>query len=150
MFSYDFYGLYRVWIQRSPDNRLIIRVSLSMRRTRCVLTDIPDFLWESCYFEDLNSDERKKYIGFYCSYFDMDAYLHESSCYDERLPYFSIIINLVVLSKYLCHLQEQESKYYTDSVAIQEQALPKEKDESSEKEYRIITGVLMESIINKS
>ena len=63
--------------------------------------DVPDFLWESGYFEALNSNERKKYIVFRCSDFDMDAYLHEPSCYDERLPYFSIIVSLVVLSKYL-------------------------------------------------
>lgn len=60
----------------------------------------------------------------------MDAYLHEPSCYDGRLPYLSIIVNLVVLSKYLRHLQEQESNYYTDVVTIQEQSLPKEKEES--------------------
>lgn len=57
----------------------------------------------------------------------MDAYLHEPSCYDGRLPYLSIIVNLVVLSKYLRYLQEQESNYHTDAVAIQEQALPKRK-----------------------
>lgn len=71
--------------------------------------DIPDFLWESSFFEDLNSDEKRKYISFRCSDFDMDAYLREPFCYDEQLPYFSIIINFVVLSKYLNHLQEQES-----------------------------------------
>ena len=100
--------------------------------------DISDFLWESGYFEDLNPDERKKYIGFRCSDFDMDAYLHEPSCYDEQLPYFSIIINLVVLSKYLRHLQEQESKYYTDTVAFQEQALPKEKEEIDSNPVKIV------------
>lgn len=93
--------------------------------------DIPDFLWESSFFEDLNSDEKRKYISFRCSDFDMDAYLHEPSCYDGRLPYLSIIVNLVVLSKYLRHLQEQESNYYTDVVTIQEQSLPKEKEESA-------------------
>ena len=102
--------------------------------------DIPDFLWESGYFEDLNSDERKKYIGFRCSDFDMDAYLHEPSCYDGRLPYLSIIVNLVVLSKYLRYLQEQESNYHTDAVAIQEQALPKEKEESADTNPTKIVG----------
>ena len=58
----------------------------------------PIFCGKSGYFEDLNSDERKKYIGFRCSDFDMDAYLHEPSCYDGGLPYLSIIVNLVVLS----------------------------------------------------
>ncbi len=104
--------------------------------------DIPDFLWESSFFEDLNSDEKRKYISFLCSDFDMDAYLREPFCYDEHLPYFSIIINFVVLSKYLNHLQEQESEYYIDTVTIQEQeqTLPKEKEESTENKPVKIVG----------
>ena len=104
--------------------------------------DIPDFLWESSFFEDLNSDEKRKYISFLCSDFDMDAYLREPFCYDEQLPYFSIIINFVVLSKYLNHLQEQESEYYIDTVAIQaqEQTLPKEKEASTENKPVKIVG----------
>lgn len=104
--------------------------------------DIPDFLWESSFFEDLNSDEKRKYISFLCSDFDMDAYLREPFCYDEHLPYFSIIINFVVLSKYLNHLQEQESEYYIDTVTIQEQeqTLPKEKKESIENKPVKIVG----------
>ena len=104
--------------------------------------DIPDFLWESSFFEDLNSDEKRKYISFLCSDFDMDAYLREPFCYDEHLPYFSIIINFAVLSKYLNHLQEQESEYYIDTVTIQEQeqTLPKEKEESIENKPVKIVG----------
>ena len=104
--------------------------------------DIPDFLWESSFFEDLNSDEKRKYISFRFSDFDMDAYLREPFCYDEHLPYFSIIINFVVLSKYLNHLQEQESEYYIDTVTIQEQeqTLPKEKEESIENKPVKIVG----------
>lgn len=36
---------------------------------------MPDFLWESGFFENLSFDERKKYISFQCSSFDMDKYL---------------------------------------------------------------------------
>ncbi|SEG13607.1 hypothetical protein [Parabacteroides chinchillae] len=120
----------------------IVAIQQKYRVVRNIVLDmyIPDFLWESGYFEDLNSDERKKYIGFRCSDFDMDAYLHEPSCYDGRLPYLSIIVNLIVLSKYLRYLQEQESNYYTDAVAIQEQALPKEKEESADTNPTKIVG----------
>ena len=120
----------------------IVAIQQKYRVVRNIVLDmyIPDFLWESGYFEDLNSDERKKYIGFRCSDFDMDAYLHEPSCYDGRLPYLSIIVNLVVLSKYLRYLQEQESNYHTDAVAIQEQALPKEKEESADTNPTKIVG----------
>ena len=127
-------------IFRVTENIVAIQQKYRVVRDIVQDMDVPDFLWESGYFEDLNSNERKKYIAFRCSDFDMDAYLHEPSCYDERLPYFSIIVSLVVLSKYLYFLQEQESKYYTDSIAPQEQALPKEKDESVETTPTKIVG----------
>ena len=119
-------------IFRVTENIVAIQQKYRVVRNIVLDMDIPDFLWESGFFEDLDFDERKKYIGFCCSDFDMDAYLHEPSCYDGRLPYLSIIVNLVVLSKYLRHLQKQESNYYTDVVAIQEQVLPKEKEESAD------------------
>lgn len=70
----------------------------------------------------------------------MDAYLHNPSCYDERLPYFSIIVSLVVLSRYLYFLQEQERKYHIISVVIQEQSLSKEKDDSIDVSQTKIVG----------
>ena len=127
-------------IFRVTENIVAIQQKYCVVRNIVLDMDIPDFLWESGYFEDLNSDERKKYIGFRCSDFDMDAYLHEPSCYDGRLPYLSIIVNLVVLSKYLRYLQEQESNYHTDVIAIQEQALPKEKEESADTNPTKIVG----------
>ena len=127
-------------IFRVTENIVAIQQKYRVVRNIVLDMDIPDFLWESGYFEDLNSDERKKYIGFRCSDFDMDAYLHEPSCYDGRLPYLSIIVNLVVLSKYLRYLQKQESNYHTDAVAIQEQALPKEKEESADTNPTKIVG----------
>jgi len=127
-------------IFRVTENIVAIQQKYRVVRNIVLDMDIPDFLWESGYFEDLNSDERKKYIGFRCSDFDMDAYLHEPSCYDGRLPYLSIIVNLVVLSKYLRYLQEQKSNYHTDAVAIQEQALPKEKEESADTNPTKIVG----------
>ena len=57
---------------------------------------MPDFLWESGFFENLSFDERKKYISFQCSSFDMDKYLQSSTCYDEQLPFFSSIVRLVM------------------------------------------------------
>ena len=127
-------------IFRVTENIVAIQQKYRVVRNIVLDMDIPDFLWESGYLEDLNSDERKKYIGFRCSDFDMDAYLHEPSCYDGRLPYLSIIVNLVVLSKYLRYLQEQESNYHTDAVAIQEQVLPKEKEESADTNPTKIVG----------
>lgn len=55
---------------------------------------------------------------------------------------FPIFPSLLALwySKYLYFLQEQESKYYTDSIVSQEQVLPKEKDESVETTPAKIVG----------
>ena len=134
-------------IFRVTENIVAIQQKYRVVRNIVLDMDIPDFLWESGYFEDLNSDERKKYIGCRCSDFDMDAYLHEPSCYDGRLPYLSIIVNLVVLSKYLRHLQEQESNYYTDVVTIQEQSLPKDPFKSTLKanEIKLLTECVNEA-----
>lgn len=99
---------------------------------------IPDFLWESAFFEDLNPNERKKYINFPCSSFDMDKYLFEPTYYDEQLPYFSIIIDFVVSTKYLNYLQENEKAFYpvetTEEFIIQ----PKEGVQTEEKPKKIL------------
>ena len=80
-------------IFRVTENIVAIQQKYRVVRNIVLDMDIPDFLWESGYFEDLNSDERKKYIGF-----------------------------------------------RTDAVAIQEQALPKEKEESADTNPTKIVG----------
>ena len=66
-------------IFRVTENIVAIQQKYRVVRDIVQDMDVPDFLWESGYFEDLNSNERKKYIVFRCSDFDMDAYLHEPS-----------------------------------------------------------------------
>ena len=73
---------------------------------------ISDFMWESAFFEDLTLVERKRYINFPCPSFDMDEYLREPVCYDEQLPYFSVIIDFVLSTKFLDYLQENEKAFY--------------------------------------
>ena len=72
-------------------------------------TLMPDFLWESGFFENLSLDERKKYISFQCFSFDMDKYLQSSTCYDEQLPSFSSIVRFVMQTQYLEYLQQLEN-----------------------------------------
>lgn len=81
------------------------------RAIRNIRFDIlmPDFLWESGFFENLSFDERKKYISFQCSSFDMDKYLQSSTCYDEQLPSFSSIVRFVIQTQYLEYLQQLEN-----------------------------------------
>lgn len=82
---------------------------------------IPDFLWESGFFENLSLDERKKYISFQCSSFDMDKYLQSSTCYDEQLPFFSSIVRLVMQTQYLEYLQQLENASHA-SVPLDEKS----------------------------
>ena len=99
------------------------------RALRNIRFDIlmPDFLWESGFFENLSFDERKKYISFQCSSFDMNKYLQSSTCYDELLPFFSSIVRFVVQTQYLEYLQQLENKYAATSVPSTEQSKEEEK-----------------------
>ena len=65
----------------------LVAMQQKYRALRNVRMDmyIPDFLWESAFFEDLTPVERKKYINFSCPSFDMGKYLPKPVCYDEQL-----------------------------------------------------------------
>ena len=97
---------------------------------------MPDFLWESGFFENLSFDERKKYISFQCSSFDMDKYLQSSTCYDELLPSFSSIVRFVMQTQYLEYLQQLENKYAATSVPSTEQ--PKEEEKAQPEPTKIV------------
>lgn len=96
---------------RVTEEIVVMRQTYHVLRSIRMGMDTPDFLWESSFFEDLISDERKKYISFSCADFNMSEYLKEPTVYDESLPYLSSIIKFVTSSKYLDYLQEQEQKY---------------------------------------
>ena len=118
----------------------LVAMQQKYRALRNVRMDmyIPDFLWESAFFEDLTPVERKKYINFSCQSFDMGKYLRKPVCYDEQLPYFSVIIDFVVSTKYLEYLQEDEKAFYpvetTEEFIIQ----PKEEVQTEEKPKKIV------------
>jgi len=67
-----------------------------------------DFLWDSSFIENLTLSERKKYNAFAYENFDYKQYNDNTASYDEVLPYFSILVRLVVYSKYLEELQKRE------------------------------------------
>ena len=68
----------------------------------------PNFLWESGFIEILTPDERKQYFRFSEStLFDSSKYKQDNTYYDNTLPYFSIIVKLVYLTKYLNYLQKE-------------------------------------------
>ena len=100
---------------------------------------MPDFLWESGFFENLSLDERKKYISFQCSSFDMDKYLQSSTCYDELLPFFSSIVCLVMQTQYLEYLQQLENASHA-SVPLDEKSeeQPKEEEKAQPEPTKIV------------
>jgi hypothetical protein len=77
---------------------------------------IPKFIWESSFYENLTSTERKKYIAFPYESFDDKRYIENPTSYDELLPYFSVIIKLVAYSKYLEDLQKTEDEFLHTSI----------------------------------
>lgn len=100
---------------------------------------MPDFLWESGFFENLSLDERKKYISFQCSSFDMDKYLQSSTCYDKQLPFFSSIVRLVMQTQYLEYLQQLENASHA-SVPLDEKSeeQPKEEEKAQPEPTKIV------------
>ena len=69
---------------------------------------IPNFIWESSYCEHLTPVERNKYVNFSYESFDDKQYFDNSTSYDNVLPHFSVIVKLVVYSKYLENLKGEE------------------------------------------
>lgn len=130
----------RMEIFRVTDS--LVAMQQKYRALRNVRMDmyIPDFLWESTFFEDLTPVERKKYINFPCPSFDMDEYLREPVCYDEQLPYFSVIIDFVVSTKYLEYLQENEKAFSPIDTAEEIIIQPKEKEIPTEEKPKKIVG----------
>ena len=91
---------------------------------------ISDFIWESSFNEHLTTAERIKYIDFPYESFDDKLYIENHTSYDESLPYFSAIIKLVVLSKYLEDLQKEEEERLqptitTTATELKESVFPK-------------------------
>lgn len=111
---------------RMTEEIVVMRQTYHALRSIRMDMDTPDFLWESSFFEDLTSDERKKYISFSCADFNMSEYMKEPTVYDESLPYLSSIIKFVTSSKYLDYLQEQEQKYTEPEPVVVEPAVVEE------------------------
>ncbi|MDR2915451.1 MAG: hypothetical protein LBV74_11565 [Tannerella sp.] len=86
----------------------------------------PNFIWETTFIENLLPEVRKKYIAFIPESFDYNLYFENPTVYDESLPYFSVIIKLVVCSKYLEDLQQTEKKLTQPLVVEETVAKPQE------------------------
>ena len=83
---------------------------------------IPDFFWESGFYEALKPDEKRKYLLFSSLSFDYSRYEQDNSAYDEELPYFSVVVRVVVLERYSAYLRKKkEDRAQTETQPKQEQ-----------------------------
>ena len=88
---------------------------------------IPDFFWESGFYEALKPDEKRKYLLFSPLSFDYSRYEQENSVYDEELPYFSVVVRVVVLERYSAYLRKKkEDRAQTETQPKQEQEVQKQ------------------------
>lgn len=69
----------------------------------------PAFLWEGRFFEALNAGEKRKYLTFFSPSFDYSRYEQDNTAYDAELPYFSVVVNVVVRERYAAYLQQRET-----------------------------------------
>ena len=65
-------------------------------------TDSPDFLWDSTFIEHLDPGEKKKYQNFD---------FNRNIIHDDDIPYFSQIVQFVVLSKFIKVLKNELELY---------------------------------------
>lgn len=87
---------------------------------------IPDFFWESGFYEALKSDEKRKYLLFSPLSFDYSRYEQDNTVYDEELPYFSVVVKAVVLERYSAYLRKKkEDRTQTETQPQQEQEVQK-------------------------
>ena len=87
---------------------------------------VSDFFWESGFYESLKSDEKRKYMSFNPLSFDYSRYEQDNTVYDEELPYFSVIVKVVVLERYSAYLRKKkEDRTQTETQPQQEQEVPK-------------------------
>jgi hypothetical protein len=87
---------------------------------------IPNFVWETSFYENLTITERKKYIAFAFESFEDKLYRENPSSYDESLPYFSDIIKMLVCSKYLEDLQKEEKELLLENPVLVAPRMPAE------------------------
>ena len=88
---------------------------------------IPDFFWESGFYEALKSDEKRKYLLFSPLSFDYSRYEQDNSIYDEQLPYFSVVVKAVVLERYSAYLRKKkEDRTQTETQPQPEQEVQKQ------------------------
>lgn len=100
-----------------------------------------EFLWESTFFESLDKEQKTKWLSFVPIHFSQSTFAADHKAYDEQLPFFSSIVEAIVLEKYSVFLKETLDRCILDSLPelstdttdlekeVEELCRPKEKKE---------------------
>lgn len=63
------------------------------------------FLWDSTFYESLNTEQKGKYSNFDLVTFDYSKYVENHTLYDEVLPMFSSLIDAILYERYTKYLK---------------------------------------------
>ena len=88
---------------------------------------VSDFFWESGFYEALKPDEKRKYLLFSPLSLDYSRYEQDNSVYDEELPYFSVVVRVVVLERYSAYLRKKKE----DRMQIEPEPQPEQEVQKS-------------------
>lgn len=103
---------------------------------------VSDFFWESGFYESLKSDEKRKYMSFNPLSFDYSRYEQDNTVYDEELPYFSVVVKVVVLERYSAYLRKKkENKVQAEMQPQQEREEEPQPIQNKYQEPKIIPHI---------
>ena len=107
---------------RTADELVQLYIRYSVLNDIQYFYSVSDFFWESGFYEALMPDEKRKYLLFSPLSFNYSRYEQDNSVYDEELPYFSVVVRVVVLERYSAYLRKKkEDRAQTETQPKQEQ-----------------------------
>jgi hypothetical protein len=80
---------------------------------------LPNYLWESTFFESLTMEEKRKWFHNH-SLATYKDFCKDNTIYDESFPYFSIVYQVVVYEKYVQLLKRRIEQRILDSFIVME------------------------------
>ena len=80
---------------------------------------LPNYLWESTFFESLTMEEKRKWFHNH-SLATYDDFCKDNTTFDETFPYFSIVYQVAVYEKYAQFLKKRNDQRILRSFIVTE------------------------------
>lgn len=80
---------------------------------------LPNYLWESTFIESLTMEEKRKWFHNH-SLATYDDFCKDNTIFDESLPYFSVVYQVVVNEKYTQFLKKRNDQRNLSSFIVME------------------------------